>query len=305
MCHSNHSSADCSSYDEASKIRKSARGSCCRNMVPSRHSLGNLLSVEICVGDIRNLRQNNFSVSPVTHFFAGWILASVSSTGRPPALTRREKALVVSAAVVPDLDGLGIIPEFLTRNSSHPLQWFSQYHHSLHTLAFALVCTLAAFLVAGPLATAGPVSDFTFGPAIRGRKTSNRRLPSQASHPGITALLVFLSFHLHLLCDLIGARGPDGYQWPIPYLKPFSNALQLTWHGQWALNAWQNFVITGLLLLATLWIAWKHGSSPVELVSDSANQAFIQTLRQRLPSRAGQAVGPTPMKNDKPPHSFQ
>ena len=38
-----------------------------------------------------------------------------------------------------------------------------------------------------------------------------------------TALLVFISFHLHLLADLVGARGPDGDQWPIPYLLPFSN----------------------------------------------------------------------------------
>jgi hypothetical protein len=213
-------------------------------------------------------------MSPVTHFFAGWLLASVSPTGAPTPLSRREKALVVAAAVAPDLDGLGIIPEFLTRNSSHPLLWFSEYHHSLHTLAFAIICTLAAFLVA-------------------------RRSPSHASHPGLTALLVFLSFHLHLLCDLIGARGPDGYQWPIPYLKPFSGALQLTWHGQWALNGWQNFVITALLLLATLSIAWKHGSSPVELVSDSANRAFTLALRQRLKSQAATAEELSPKKNPK------
>ena len=65
---------------------------------------------------------------------------------------------MVAAAVAPDLDGIGIVPELLTRNTSHPLLWFSQYHHSLHTLAFALVCTLAAYLIAGPLA------NFTFGP---------------------------------------------------------------------------------------------------------------------------------------------
>ena len=224
-------------------------------------------------------------MSPVTHFFAGWLLASVSPTGSPTALTRREKALVVAAAVAPDIDGLGIVPELLTRNTSHPLLWFSQYHHSLHTLAFALVCTLAAYLIAGPLATARPFappssfSDFTFGPAIRGPKRPNRRSPS---HPGLTALLVFISFHLHLLCDLIGARGPDGYQWPIPYLKPFSNTLQLTWHGQWALNAWQNFVITGFFLLATFWIAWRYAASPLELVSQPANRALTQTLRQRF-----------------------
>ena len=207
-------------------------------------------------------------MSPITHFFAGWLLASVSSTGRPTTLTRREKALVVAAAVAPDIDGLGIIPELLTRNTSHPLLWFSEYHHSLHTLAFALVCTLAAYLIASPLV------NFTLGPSIQGR-----RMPT---HPWLTAILVFISFHLHLLCDLIGARGPDGDQWPIPYLKPFSNAIQLTWHGQWALNAWENFVITGLFLLATFWIAVKYGSSPVELVSESANESLVSTLRRRL-----------------------
>jgi inner membrane protein len=224
-------------------------------------------------------------MSPVTHFFAGWLLASVSPTGRPTTLTRREKALVVSAAVAPDLDGLGIIPELLTRNTSHPLLWFSQYHHSLHTLAFALLCTLAAYLIAGPLAGSGPLattnplSDFTFGPAIRGPQPSVRRSPS---HPGLTALLVFISFHLHILCDLIGARGPDGDQWPVPYFKPFSNSIQLTWHGQWALNGWQNFVITGLFLVATFWIAWRYAASPLELVCQPANQALAQTLRQRF-----------------------
>ncbi len=224
-------------------------------------------------------------MSPVTHFFAGWLLASVSPTGRPTTLTRREKALVVAAAVAPDIDGLGIIPELLTRNTSHPLLWFSEYHHSLHTLAFALVCTLAAYLIAGPLAparplvTSGPISDFTFGPAIRGPQPSIRRSPS---HPGFTALLVFISFHLHLLCDLIGARGPDGDQWPIPYLKPFSNSVQLAWHGQWALNGWQNFVITGFFLVATFWIAWRYSASPLELVSQPANRALTQTLRQRF-----------------------
>lgn len=209
-------------------------------------------------------------MSPITHFFAGWLLASVSPTGRPTTLTRREKALVVAAAVAPDIDGLGIIPELLTRNTSHPL-WFSEYHHALHTLAFALICTIAAYILAGPMA------NFTFGPSIQGR-----RLPT---HPWLTAFLVFISFHLHLLCDLIGARGPDGDQWPIPYLKPFSNSVQLTWHGQWALNAWQNFVITGIFLAATFWFAWKYQSSPLEMVSERWNGAFVTALKNRLPSK--------------------
>jgi inner membrane protein len=209
-------------------------------------------------------------MSPVTHFLAGWVLASAS----PVPLSRREKALVVAAAVAPDLDGLGIVPELLTRHSSHPLLWFSQYHHSLHTLAFALVCTVVAFPAAGPL------RGFTFGPVIQGRSSAH-----PPTHRAFTALLVFVSFHLHLLCDLIGARGPDGDQWPIPYLKPFSNTLELTWRGQWALNGWQNFVITGVLLAATLWIAWKYGSSPVELVSERGNRKFTQALHARFSSK--------------------
>jgi len=56
--------------------------------------------------------------------------------------------LVTLACVVPDVDGLGIIPEIFTRNSAHPLLWFSLYHHSLHNLAFALVIAAIAFALA-------------------------------------------------------------------------------------------------------------------------------------------------------------
>lgn len=208
-------------------------------------------------------------MSPVTHFFAGWMLAAIFPNGKPTTLSRREKTLVVAAAVAPDLDGLGIVPELLTRHSAHPLLWFTRYHHSLHTLTFALIVTLVAFVLSAS--------------ANRTRRRPVEARGLRTSRPWTTALLVFLSFHLHLLCDLIGARGPDGYQWPIPYLLPFSNALQLTWHGQWALNAWQNFLITGALLIATFWIAWKHGSSPVELASEQWNQALVDALRKRVP----------------------
>ena len=166
-------------------------------------------------------------------------------------MDRRERALVVCASVIPDVDGLGAIPELLTRNSNHPVLWFSQYHHALHTLLFALIVTAAAFFL--------------------------------AKHCWKAALLVFLSFHLHLFCDLIGARGSDGYQWPIPYLFPFSKALQLTWHHQWALNAWPNVSITVALLLATLWLAWRKGVSPLEFVSRSADKALVEALRARFP----------------------
>ena len=101
-----------------------------------------------------------------------------------------------------------------------------------------------------------------------------------------TTLLVFLSFHLHLIADVVGARGPDGDQWPIPYLLPFSKHLQLVWSGQWALNAWPNILITIALLFLTLWLAQKRGFSPLEMISGQADAEFTRALRRRF-SAAG------------------
>jgi inner membrane protein len=200
-------------------------------------------------------------MSPVTHFFAGWLVAG------PTSLHRREKALVIAAGMAPDLDGLGIIPETLTRHSSHPLLWFSEYHHSLHTLTFALGLAFAAWLLSAS-------GNFTLGPKIQGHPVETR--------PWTTALLCLLSFHLHLLGDLVGSRSPDGYQWPIRYLAPFSQSAQFTWHGQWTLNAWPNFAITIAFLVLTLWIAGKYTYSPFELVSAQANKRFLAVIKNRI-----------------------
>lgn len=185
-------------------------------------------------------------MSPVTHFLTGWVLANCAR------LERKDRTLVTLACVAPDIDGLGIIPEVLTRNSSHPLLWFSMYHHSLHNLAFALVVAVVVSAVASQKWKAG--------------------------------LLALLAFHLHLFEDVLGSRGPEGYQWPIPYLTPFSSSLQLTWRGQWGLNAWPNVVITIVLLLITFWVAWWKGSSPLEMVSLRADSAFVAALRRRFSS---------------------
>jgi inner membrane protein len=185
-------------------------------------------------------------MAPATHFLIGWMVANL------PGLNRRERASVAIAGVIPDVDGLGVIAEVATRNSARPLTWFSDYHHTLHNLTFALAISAVAFFLA------------------------TRRWK--------TALLVFLSFHLHLLGDLVGARGPDGYQWPIPYLLPWSRAAELTWSGQWALNAWPNFLITGVLLAATLYLAWARGYSPLEIVSQRGDAALVATLRARFPN---------------------
>jgi inner membrane protein len=183
-------------------------------------------------------------MSPVTHFLTGWVFANCAK------LDRRDRAIVSIACVAPDVDGLGIIPELLTRNSAHPLLWFTLYHHSLHTLAFAIVVAVLAFTLAARWKT---------------------------------SLLALLSFHLHLFEDILGSRGPDGYQWPIPYLAPFSSSVQLVWRGQWGLNAWQNVAITLVLLFVTLWLAWWRGFSPLEMISTRTDHAFVSALRHRFP----------------------
>jgi len=186
-------------------------------------------------------------MSPVTHFLSGWVFANCAK------LNRRDRALVTMACVIPDIDGVGIIPEFLTRHSSHPLLWFTLYHHRLHNLMFALVVAAISFVV--------------------------------ATQKWKTAALVLLSFHLHLFEDVLGSRGPDGYQWPIPYLWPFSSSWQIIWRGEWGLNAWPNAAITVALLTATLWLAWLRGFSPLEMLSQRADAAFVRALRTRFGPR--------------------
>lgn len=183
-------------------------------------------------------------MSPATHLLASGVLAGFSR------LDHRSRVAIMLAGIAPDVDGLGIVPEILTRHTSHPLLWFSEFHHQLHTLFFALVVTAIAF--------------FTCHDRVR------------------TALFVFVSFHLHLLCDLIGSRGPDGDSWPIPYLSPFTRHHAWQWAGQWALNGWQNFAITGALIAATLLLALRNGYSVVELFSKTADAPFVSALRRRF-----------------------
>ncbi len=186
-------------------------------------------------------------MSPITHFFLGWAVANSA-----PSLGKRERALVAWASVVPDFDGLGIVADRLTRNTAQPLNWWGDYHHTFaHNVGFAVVLALIAAILA------------------------KQRVK--------TTLLVLLSFHLHLLADLVGARGPDGDHWPIPYLLPFSNQVQLVWSGQWALNAWPNMVITAVLIGIMLLLARRRGFSPLEMVSSTADALFVRALRTRFP----------------------
>ena len=185
-------------------------------------------------------------MSPVTHFLAGWLVANSCS------LNGRERAMITFAGVIPDVDGLGLIADVVTAGSEHPLTWYSDYHHVLgHNIGAAIIVTAVASILA-----------------------TRRRF--------IAGVLALVSFHLHLVCDLAGSRGPDGFQWPIYYLLPFSRGCALTWSWQWELNAWPNFVITLMLVALTLFLAWSRGFSPVEIFSVRSDRSIVETLRRRF-----------------------
>jgi inner membrane protein len=157
------------------------------------------------------------------------------------------------AGVMPDLEGLTLIGDVANRLLGRPETYlYQQYHHMLtHGLPAALVAAAVAFGLGG------------------------KRLK--------TALFAFVAFHLHLLGDLLGSRGPDPTDvWPIPYLQPVSDRLTIQWTGQWELTAWPNVAVSVVLLALVLVRAVRRGYSPVGLFSEAADRAVIGTLRARF-----------------------
>lgn len=159
---------------------------------------------------------------------------------------RRERRIVTLAGLAPDLDGFGIIIDKIT-NTTH---YYEQFHHYLgHSIVSAFLFTVIATTIAN-------------------------------THKWRVAVLTFFVVHLHILCDVVGSRGLDGYQWPIYYLYPFNPDLALTWTGQWLLGGWQNQVIIGVLLCACLYYAIKQRYSFIEVISSRLDQeAFAMFYR--------------------------
>ena len=114
-------------------------------------------------------------MSPLTHLVGSWLVA-VETTNNP-----RDRKLVTLAGVLPDADGLGVIPDVvgsLFSGKECTFYYYQTYHHLLmHGWPAAIVVSILFALYA-----------------------QQRRQ---------VLLLCLLTFHLHLLCDLIGSRGPD------------------------------------------------------------------------------------------------
>jgi hypothetical protein len=175
-----------------------------------------------------------------------WIVATGGN------FDRRDRAIVTIAGICPDLDGVAIILSYFSSSPTHAHLWYSKYHHVLcHNLGFGLLVLVLSFLLA----------------------TRRYRTP----------IIAFCAFHLHLLCDIAGSKGPDGYPWPIPYLLPFSDTWNLTWSGQWELTAWPNILITEILLVATILIARQKGVSPLDLIWPYGDGLLVKHLRGIFP----------------------
>ena len=185
-------------------------------------------------------------MNPITHFLASW------SLGDAGGARERDLSLVSWCGVMPDLDGLGAIVDETNRILGRPDTWyFGEYHHIwLHGLPGAIAIPLV-------------MSRF----AVRKARTF---------------ILGFTAVHLHILCDIVGSRGPEPEDiWPIHYLAPFTNRGTIQWPGQWALNAWPNVLFTALLLAYVFHRAVVAGYSPVGVFNAGADRTFVETVRAR------------------------
>jgi len=94
-------------------------------------------------------------------------------------------------------------------------------------------------------------------------------------------LLSLVAFNIHILCDIAGARGPDGDQWPIPYLYPLMPDIQLVWSGQWELSSWINSFVGVVFFVIALIIARYRHVTFFELFSTRLEEVVCKIARER------------------------
>ncbi|MBD0315390.1 MAG: metal-dependent hydrolase [Nitrospiraceae bacterium] len=170
-----------------------------------------------------------------------------------PLKERRDRSLVAWAGVLPDVDGLTILAG---------LDAYGRWHHMLtHGAAAAVItATVLAF----------------FG-----------------KHPVKVWWLSLLTFHLHLVCDLVGS----GIGWPLAYWWPFAETLYPTPYG-WELGAWQNSASAAAVLVACGYLATQHGYSFAETFLPKACDAkVVAALQHRFCIRPhADTANPSPAK---------
>lgn len=183
-------------------------------------------------------------MSPEAHLFASWIVAA-KTTDNP-----RDCRLVALAGILPDADGLGLLVDVTNAALGRPVSVsYADYHHFLlHGALGAAVVTLV--------------------------------LTSFARNRWRVALLALALFHLHLLCDFIGSRGPSPLDvWPIHYLGPVSRHPRWEWSGQWRLDSWQNKCVFVALFVWSWRLTLTLGHSVAGVFNRRVDAAVVGVLR--------------------------
>ena len=174
-----------------------------------------------------------------------WVVAA-KTTDNP-----RDGRLVTLAGILPDVDGLGLIVDVASKMLGYRgTLYYEHYHH---------------FLLHG----------------IYGGVAIAMLLTCFARHRWRVLLLALLVFHLHLLCDFVGSRGPDPDDlWPIFYDGPFNKNWMWLWKGQWQVDAWRNRILSAVLFVWSLRIAVQRGYSFVGVFNRRLDEKFVGVLRQ-------------------------
>jgi inner membrane protein len=184
-------------------------------------------------------------VSPIAHLFASWLIAAKTTRHA------RDCRLATLAGLLPDADGLGLVVDIASDLLGYkPTQYYALYHHYwLHGFLGAVIISLG--------------------------------LAALARDKLRVALVAFLLFRLHVLCDFVGSRGPSPDDlWPIFYFGPFDKDPMWLWKGQWRLDGWQNQTFTVICFVAVLWLATREGHSPLGVFNRRADQRFVSVLRE-------------------------
>lgn len=161
----------------------------------------------------------------------------ISWVGARSIFEKRENRIAVSVSgIAPDVDGIGLLIDVGLRVFNVQTHYWGAWHHKLHALPFCIVicCLVTVFVKAQRV---------------------------------LTFVIAFILFNVHVFCDLIGSKGPDGFQWPIPYFYPFKAEVSFVWSGQWALNGWQNILISAISVFAVWFFIKSKETTPLEIVS--------------------------------------
>jgi hypothetical protein len=182
-------------------------------------------------------------LAPETHLLLSWVVAAKTTDNA------RDCRLVTLAGLLPDADGLGLVVDLAGQALGHkPTHYYAHYHHYL------LHGALGALLIAALMAC-----------------FARRRWR--------VAVLALLVFHLHLLCDFVGSRGPSPEDlWPIFYFGPFDKDPMWIWKDQWRLDSWINRLLSVALFFWALWLAVPRGYSFVGVFNRRLDGIFVGVL---------------------------